>query len=102
MALGKHHTPMPTGGASTPSVQFARVEPIGSPAVEIVVNDVVVRVTGDIEPDHLTSILRTVRIATMEQIQRPRHRRHHRRSLNAERERVSSGCCRLTQQRLSG
>lgn len=49
----------------TPSeeVRFARVEPVTASTVEIVVRDVVVRVTGDIEPDHLTKILRAVRRA---------------------------------------
>ena len=42
-------------------VRFARVEPVAASTVEIVVRDVVVRVTGDIESDHLTKILRAVR-----------------------------------------
>jgi transposase len=54
---------VPLEKAPDEEVRFARVEPIGGPAVEIVVNDVVVRVTGDIEPDHLTKILRAVRRA---------------------------------------
>ncbi|TCQ12906.1 hypothetical protein C8J33_1481 [Rhizobium sp. PP-CC-3G-465] len=45
------------------TVRFARVEPVAASTVEIVVRDVVVRVTGDIEPDHLTKILRAVRRA---------------------------------------
>lgn len=44
-------------------VKFARVEAAGSWAVEIVIRDAVVRVGGDIDPDHLTVILRAVRKA---------------------------------------
>lgn len=44
-------------------VKFARVEPVASSAVEIVLGDVVVRVGGDIESDHLVKILRAVRKA---------------------------------------
>ncbi len=44
-------------------VRFAQVEAITRPAVEIVVRDVVVRVTGDVEPDQLAKILSAVRKA---------------------------------------
>ncbi|MFQ6164027.1 transposase [Sinorhizobium meliloti] len=44
-------------------VKFARVEPVASSTVEIVLGDVVVRVDGDIESDHLVKILRAVRKA---------------------------------------
>ena len=44
-------------------VRFARFEPVAASTVEIVVRDVVVRVTGDIEADHLAKILRAVRKA---------------------------------------
>ncbi|RVI43204.1 IS66 family insertion sequence hypothetical protein, partial [Sinorhizobium medicae] len=40
---------------------FARVEPVASSAVKIVLGDVVVRVGGDIESDHLAKILRAAR-----------------------------------------
>ncbi|MFC0808520.1 hypothetical protein ACFHWW_24135 [Ensifer sp. P24N7] len=44
-------------------MRFARVEAFASSPVEIVMGDVVVRVAGDIEPDHLAKILRAVRKA---------------------------------------
>ncbi len=44
-------------------VRFAQVEAITRPAVEIVVCDVVVRVTGDVRPDQLAKILSAVRKA---------------------------------------
>jgi len=44
-------------------VKFTRVEPVASSTVEIVLRDVVVRVAGDIESDHLAKILRAVRKA---------------------------------------
>ncbi|MGZ2471837.1 transposase-like protein [Sinorhizobium medicae] len=44
-------------------VKFARVEPVASSAVKIVLGDVVVRVGGDIESDHLVKKLRAVRKA---------------------------------------
>jgi transposase len=53
----------PLKEACDQEVRFARVEPVAGSAVEIVVRDVVVRVTGDIDPDHLTKILRAVRRA---------------------------------------
>ena len=53
----------PLEKASPEEVRFARVEPVSGAAVEIVVRDVVVRVTGDIDPDHLAKILQVVRKA---------------------------------------
>ena len=44
-------------------VKFARVEAVRSSMVEIVIGDVVVRVAGAIESDHLAKILRAVRKA---------------------------------------
>ncbi|MDK1389339.1 transposase [Sinorhizobium sp. 7-81] len=44
-------------------VKFARVEPVASSTVEIVIGDVVVRAAGDIEADHLAEVLRAVRKA---------------------------------------
>jgi transposase len=49
--------------APNEEVRFARVEPVAGSTVEIVVRDIVVRVTADIDPDHLTKILRAVRRA---------------------------------------
>ncbi|SDN52674.1 transposase [Ensifer sp. YR511] len=49
--------------AAKEEVKFARVEPVASSTVEIVIGDVVVRVAGDIESDHLAKILRAVRKA---------------------------------------
>ncbi|MDK4719459.1 IS66 family insertion sequence element accessory protein TnpB [Rhizobium sp. CNPSo 3968] len=44
-------------------VRFAQVDAVARPPVEIVVRDVVVRVIGDAEPDHLTRIISAVRMA---------------------------------------
>lgn len=44
-------------------VQFARVEAVAAAKVEIVIGGAVVRVAGDIDPDHLAKILRAVRKA---------------------------------------
>lgn len=53
----------PLTEAAKEEVKFARVEPVASSTVEIVIGDVVVRVAGDIESDHLAKILRAVRKA---------------------------------------
>ncbi|WP_426289783.1 IS66 family insertion sequence element accessory protein TnpB (plasmid) [Ensifer adhaerens] len=53
----------PLPQAAKEEVKFARVEPVASSTVEIVIGDVVVRVAGDIESDHLAKILRAVRKA---------------------------------------
>lgn len=49
--------------APNKDVGFALVEPVAVSTVEIVVGDVVVRVTGDIDADHLAKILQAVRKA---------------------------------------
>jgi transposase len=53
----------PLEKASPEEVRFARVEPVSGAAVEIVVGDVMLRVTGDVDVDHLIKILRAVRKA---------------------------------------
>ncbi|MGF6258912.1 transposase [Ensifer sp. ZNC0028] len=53
----------PLTEAAKEEVKFARVESVASSTVEIVIGDVVVRVAGDIESDHLAKILRAVRKA---------------------------------------
>lgn len=55
--LGEH------GGPANNPVQFTRYDAESSAAVEIVVNDVVVRVSGTIDPDQLARIIRAVRKA---------------------------------------
>ncbi len=42
---------------------FVEVTPTSSSMIEIVVADVVVRVTADVDPDHLTRVIRAVRQA---------------------------------------
>ncbi|MCA0341008.1 MAG: transposase [Proteobacteria bacterium] len=54
---------VPLSKGANEEVRFARVEAVASSPVEIVIGDVVVRVVGDIEPDHLGRILRAVRKA---------------------------------------
>lgn len=54
---------VPLSEGANEEVRFARVEAFASSPVEIVIGDVVVRVAGDIEPDHLAKILRAVRKA---------------------------------------
>lgn len=54
---------VPLSKEANERVSFARVETVASSPVEIVMGDVVVRVAGDIEPDHLAKILRAVRKA---------------------------------------
>ncbi|MDX1138563.1 IS66 family insertion sequence element accessory protein TnpB [Sinorhizobium medicae] len=54
---------VPLSKEANERVSFARVEAVASSPVEIVMGDVVVRVAGDIEPDHLAKILRAVRKA---------------------------------------
>jgi transposase len=44
-------------------IKFARVETISSGSVDIVIADIVVRVGGDFDPDHLVKILQAVRKA---------------------------------------
>jgi transposase len=53
----------PLEEAPDEEVRFACVEPVSGTAVEILVGDVVVRVTGDVDVDHLAKILRAVRKA---------------------------------------
>ncbi len=54
-------TPLPE--ATGNEVRFARVEPVASPMVEIVIGDILVRASGDVAPEHLAKILRAVRLA---------------------------------------
>lgn len=54
---------VPLSKEANERVSFARVEAVANSPVEIVMGDVVVRVAGDIEPDHLAKILRAVRKA---------------------------------------
>ncbi|AUW42332.1 transposase [Rhizobium brockwellii] len=44
-------------------IKFARVETVSSGSVDIVIADMVVRVGGDFDPDHLVKVLRAVRKA---------------------------------------
>lgn len=53
----------PLTEGTSKEVKFTRVETVGCASVEIVIGDVVVRVGGDIDPDHLTKIVRAVRQA---------------------------------------
>lgn len=53
----------PLTEGTSKEVKFTRVEAVGCASVEIVIGDVVVRVGGDIDPDHLTKIVRAVRQA---------------------------------------
>ncbi|MGN6779357.1 transposase [Rhizobium sp.] len=53
----------PLTEAAKEEVKFARVEPAASSTVEIVIGGVMVRVASDIEPDHLSKVLRAVRKA---------------------------------------
>lgn len=53
-------TPLPAAGRE---VRFARVEPVASSMIEIVIGDVVVRASGDVAPEHLAKVLRAVRLA---------------------------------------
>jgi transposase len=46
--------------AGREEAKFARVETTETSSVEIVIGAVVVRVSSDIDPDHLTMILRVV------------------------------------------
>ena len=53
-------TPLPEVTGS--EVRFARVEPVASPVVEIVIGDILVRATNDVAPEHLAKVLRAVRL----------------------------------------
>jgi transposase len=44
-------------------IKFARVEAVSSGSVDIVIADMVVRVGGDFDPDHLVRVLRAARKA---------------------------------------
>ena len=44
-------------------IKFARVETVSNGSVDIVIADMVVRVGGDFDPDHLVRVLRAVRKA---------------------------------------
>ena len=52
----------PQTGATGSEVRFARVEPVASPVVEIVIGDILVRAGGDVSPEHLAKVLRAVRL----------------------------------------
>ena len=52
--------PLPEATGS--EVRFARVEPVASPMIEIIIGDVVVRASGDVAPEHLAKVLRAVRL----------------------------------------
>jgi transposase len=52
--------PLPEATGS--EVRFARVEPVASPVVEIVIGDILVRAGGDVAPEHLAKVLRAVRL----------------------------------------
>nr|WP_081593596.1 transposase [Rhizobium mesoamericanum] len=47
----------------TGTQKFARVETVCNGSVDIVIADMVVRVGGDFDPDHLARVLRAVRKA---------------------------------------
>ncbi|WP_337271484.1 transposase [Oryzifoliimicrobium ureilyticus] len=47
----------------TGAQKFARVETVSKGSVDIVIADMIVRVGGDFEPDHLVRVLRAVRKA---------------------------------------
>ena len=44
-------------------IKFARVETVSSSAVEIVIGDIMVRLSDDFDPDHLVKVLQAVRKA---------------------------------------
>ena len=54
-------TPLPETTGS--EVRFARVEPVASPVVEIVIGGILVRAGDDVSPEHLAKVLRAVRLA---------------------------------------
>jgi transposase len=54
-------TPLPETTGS--EVRFARVDPVASSVVEIVIGDILVRAGGDVAPEHLAKVLRAVRLA---------------------------------------
>ncbi len=53
----------PLTEASINPVKFTRFEAVGSDMVEIVVGDVVVRPGADVDPEHLSRVIRAVRSA---------------------------------------
>lgn len=53
----------PLTDASIKPVKFTRFEAVGSDMVEIVVGDDVVRPGADVDPEHLTRVIRAVRSA---------------------------------------
>lgn len=59
-ALGKE---LPASEGNGPRVQFTRFEPAYSSCVEIVVGDLIVRVGGNVDADHLARIIRAARTA---------------------------------------
>lgn len=52
----------PLREATQGNVRFARVEPVASPVVEIVIGDILVRAASDVAPEHLAKVLRAVRL----------------------------------------
>ena len=52
----------PLPEATGNEVRFARVEPVASPMVKIVIGDILVRAGGDVSPEHLAKVLRAVRL----------------------------------------
>lgn len=59
-ALGKE---MPASADNGPAVQFTRFEPTCGATIEIVVGDLIVRVGGKVDADHLARVIRAARAA---------------------------------------
>jgi transposase len=59
-ALGKE---LPASEDNVPAVQFTRFEAAYGAANEIVVGDLIVRVGGKMDPDHLARVIRAARTA---------------------------------------
>lgn len=53
----------PLSQGSDKQIKFARVDTVSHGSVDIVIADMVVRVGGDFDPDHLVKVLRAVRKA---------------------------------------
>lgn len=59
-ALGKD---LPASEGNGPAVQFTRFEPVYGSPIEIVVGDLIVRVGGNVDTDHLVQVIRAARTA---------------------------------------
>jgi transposase len=59
-ALGKS---LPASNGNDAAVQFTRFEPACGAVIEIVVGDLIVRVSGNVDPEHLARVIRAARAA---------------------------------------